>query len=188
MEWHRNARAGQTEDPRENPPTSGIVRHDSHVRKSGGDPTRNQTRLASTGFYSMICYPAGPLADFLTWESCRTMPVVGGFSRGSPVSPTHAFRPCFIITWLHLHDPNVKEPFNCLHSTPIYDGLLAKNSSLLRAHHVTGRPLIGAHPPVLSHPLSKRRPARQTGRSALASTRQLDAVTTDRSIAAPAIP
>ncbi|KAJ8868908.1 hypothetical protein PR048_030449 [Dryococelus australis] len=30
--------SGGTRDPRENPPTSGIVRHDSHVRKSGSDP------------------------------------------------------------------------------------------------------------------------------------------------------
>ncbi|KAJ8875425.1 hypothetical protein PR048_023320 [Dryococelus australis] len=26
--------------------------------------------------------------DFCMWESCRTMPLVGGFSWGSPVSPT----------------------------------------------------------------------------------------------------
>ncbi|KAJ8883975.1 hypothetical protein PR048_015831 [Dryococelus australis] len=31
----RNARAGETGDPRENPPTSGIVRHDSHLLKFG---------------------------------------------------------------------------------------------------------------------------------------------------------
>ncbi|KAJ8894549.1 hypothetical protein PR048_007206 [Dryococelus australis] len=40
-EQRRNAKAGETGDPRENPPTSGIVRHDSHLRKSaverGGD-------------------------------------------------------------------------------------------------------------------------------------------------------
>ncbi|KAJ8895202.1 hypothetical protein PR048_000527 [Dryococelus australis] len=30
--------------------------------------------------------------DFRKWESCRTMPLVGGFSRGSPVSPTPSFR------------------------------------------------------------------------------------------------
>ncbi|KAJ8894527.1 hypothetical protein PR048_007184 [Dryococelus australis] len=35
MEQRRNEGAGETGDPRENPPTSGIVRHDSHVRKSG---------------------------------------------------------------------------------------------------------------------------------------------------------
>ncbi|KAJ8882302.1 hypothetical protein PR048_014104 [Dryococelus australis] len=32
---HRNERAEETGNPRENPPTSGIVRHDSHLRKSG---------------------------------------------------------------------------------------------------------------------------------------------------------
>ncbi|KAJ8897533.1 hypothetical protein PR048_002880 [Dryococelus australis] len=31
--------------------------------------------------------PAGSLSDFLKWESCQTMPLVGRFSRGSPVFP-----------------------------------------------------------------------------------------------------
>ncbi|KAJ8895949.1 hypothetical protein PR048_001290 [Dryococelus australis] len=35
MEQRRNEWAGETGDARENPPTSGIVRHDSHMRKSG---------------------------------------------------------------------------------------------------------------------------------------------------------
>ncbi|KAJ8878866.1 hypothetical protein PR048_019455 [Dryococelus australis] len=35
MEHRRNERAGETGDPRENPPTNGIARHDSHMRKSG---------------------------------------------------------------------------------------------------------------------------------------------------------
>ncbi|KAJ8869365.1 hypothetical protein PR048_030940 [Dryococelus australis] len=34
-EVSQNARAGKTGDPRENPPTSGIVRHDPHLRTSG---------------------------------------------------------------------------------------------------------------------------------------------------------
>ncbi|KAJ8869073.1 hypothetical protein PR048_030634 [Dryococelus australis] len=29
--------------------------------------------------------------DFHKWESCRTMPLVGGFSRGSSVSPAPSF-------------------------------------------------------------------------------------------------
>ncbi|KAJ8889883.1 hypothetical protein PR048_009388 [Dryococelus australis] len=37
MERRRNQVAGEARDPRENPPTNGIVRHDSHLRKSG-DP------------------------------------------------------------------------------------------------------------------------------------------------------
>ncbi|KAJ8878912.1 hypothetical protein PR048_019515 [Dryococelus australis] len=35
MEQRRNVRARETGDPRENPPTNSIVRHDSHLRKSG---------------------------------------------------------------------------------------------------------------------------------------------------------
>ncbi|KAJ8892970.1 hypothetical protein PR048_005551 [Dryococelus australis] len=35
--------------------------------------------------------PAGS-PDFRKWESCRTMPLVGGSSRGSPVSPDTSFR------------------------------------------------------------------------------------------------
>ncbi|KAJ8870340.1 hypothetical protein PR048_029361 [Dryococelus australis] len=34
VEQRRNERAGETGDPREDPPTNGIVRHDSHMRKS----------------------------------------------------------------------------------------------------------------------------------------------------------
>ncbi|KAJ8871547.1 hypothetical protein PR048_027871 [Dryococelus australis] len=38
MEQRRNARTGKKGDPRENPPTSGIVQHDSEVQKSGSAP------------------------------------------------------------------------------------------------------------------------------------------------------
>ncbi|KAJ8873418.1 hypothetical protein PR048_024234 [Dryococelus australis] len=45
----RNARTGETVDPRENPSTSGIVRHDSQLRNSGSDPAwgLNPVRLAN---------------------------------------------------------------------------------------------------------------------------------------------
>ncbi|KAJ8888774.1 hypothetical protein PR048_008266 [Dryococelus australis] len=42
MEQSRSENAGQTGDPRENPPTSGVTRHDSHIRKSGINSTRNR--------------------------------------------------------------------------------------------------------------------------------------------------
>ncbi|KAJ8893945.1 hypothetical protein PR048_006546 [Dryococelus australis] len=42
----RNARAGETGDPREKPPISGIVRQDSHMRKSVSDPAGNRYRFA----------------------------------------------------------------------------------------------------------------------------------------------
>ncbi|KAJ8885817.1 hypothetical protein PR048_012022 [Dryococelus australis] len=49
--------------------------------------------------------PAWPLPDFHMWESCRTMPLVGGFPRGSPVSPAPSFRRCFILTSITLINP-----------------------------------------------------------------------------------
>ncbi|KAJ8876293.1 hypothetical protein PR048_024203 [Dryococelus australis] len=39
----RNARAGETGDLRENPPTSGIVRQDSYVQTFGSDLAGNRT-------------------------------------------------------------------------------------------------------------------------------------------------
>ncbi|KAJ8867601.1 hypothetical protein PR048_031403 [Dryococelus australis] len=42
--------------------------------------------------------PAGSLPDFRMRESYRTMPLVGGFSQGSPISSTLSFRRCSILT------------------------------------------------------------------------------------------
>ncbi|KAJ8891850.1 hypothetical protein PR048_004404 [Dryococelus australis] len=42
--------------------------------------------------------PAGSPTDFRMWESWQTMPLVGGFSRGSHVFPVLSFRRCSIIT------------------------------------------------------------------------------------------
>ncbi|KAJ8881296.1 hypothetical protein PR048_017777 [Dryococelus australis] len=47
------------------------------------------------------------------WESCRTMSLVGGFSRGSPVSPALSFRRRFILTSITLigsQDIDAKSP------------------------------------------------------------------------------
>ncbi|KAJ8866336.1 hypothetical protein PR048_032179 [Dryococelus australis] len=46
--------------------------------------------------------PQASLLDFRTWESCRTMPLASGFSRGSPVSPALAFRCCSTPTSVNL--------------------------------------------------------------------------------------
>ncbi|KAJ8894645.1 hypothetical protein PR048_007309 [Dryococelus australis] len=48
-------------------------------------------------------FPAGSLPDFRKRESCQTMPLVSGFSRGSPVSIALKFRCCWILTSLHPH-------------------------------------------------------------------------------------
>ncbi|KAJ8887547.1 hypothetical protein PR048_013763 [Dryococelus australis] len=45
----------------------------------------------------------GSNPDFCMWESCCTMPLEGGFSRESPVSPALAFRRCSILIPLHPH-------------------------------------------------------------------------------------
>ncbi|KAJ8867504.1 hypothetical protein PR048_031306 [Dryococelus australis] len=59
-EQRRNARAGETGDPRrESPPTSGIVRHDPQMRKSGSDHTGNRTRF--------VRREASSLAATQTW-------------------------------------------------------------------------------------------------------------------------
>ncbi|KAJ8874381.1 hypothetical protein PR048_025229 [Dryococelus australis] len=46
MEQRWDERAGETEDRRENPTTSGIVRHDSQLRKIRERPRRESNRLA----------------------------------------------------------------------------------------------------------------------------------------------
>ncbi|KAJ8869260.1 hypothetical protein PR048_030832 [Dryococelus australis] len=48
-------------------------------------------------------YPAGS-QDFRKWESCRTMPFVGGFSRGSPASPAPSFQRRSIFASINLID------------------------------------------------------------------------------------
>ncbi|KAJ8898454.1 hypothetical protein PR048_003814 [Dryococelus australis] len=80
MEQGRNARAEETRDPRENPPPTQAIR---------------------------VRIPAGLFPDFRMWESCRTMPLVGGFSRGSPVSPASSVRLTSTIL-IGSQDPAVK--------------------------------------------------------------------------------
>ncbi|KAJ8872648.1 hypothetical protein PR048_026257 [Dryococelus australis] len=46
--------------------------------------------------------PECPTPDFRMWESCRTMPLVGGSSRESPASSALSFRCCCILTSISL--------------------------------------------------------------------------------------
>ncbi|KAJ8896485.1 hypothetical protein PR048_001829 [Dryococelus australis] len=46
--------------------------------------------------------PAGSLPDFRMWELWRTMSLVGGFTRGSPVSPAYTLGRCSILTSIAL--------------------------------------------------------------------------------------
>ncbi|KAJ8870885.1 hypothetical protein PR048_027186 [Dryococelus australis] len=50
-----------------------------------------------------VRFQVGSLPDFSTWESCRTMSLISGLSRGSPVSPARAFRSFSILTSFHTH-------------------------------------------------------------------------------------
>ncbi|KAJ8868656.1 hypothetical protein PR048_030195 [Dryococelus australis] len=55
--------------------------------------------------------PGGITSNFRMWGSCRTTPLVGGFTRGSPVSPALSFRPCsvlILITPIGSQDLDVK--------------------------------------------------------------------------------
>ncbi|KAJ8867788.1 hypothetical protein PR048_031593 [Dryococelus australis] len=62
-EQRRNANARGTGDPRENPPTSGIARYDSHMRKSGRDRAETRTWFALAGAFcnpeSKVCFAKG---------------------------------------------------------------------------------------------------------------------------------
>ncbi|KAJ8891046.1 hypothetical protein PR048_010555 [Dryococelus australis] len=100
MEKRRSGRVRETGYPTENPPTS---------KKSGSDPAGNKTPIwaalnsrclqAPRGHdgsaVSLLAFHQGDpgsisdrvTPDFSVWESCRTMPLVAGFSRGYPVFP-----------------------------------------------------------------------------------------------------
>ncbi|KAJ8875229.1 hypothetical protein PR048_023124 [Dryococelus australis] len=111
FERHRNARVCETGHLRENSSTSGIVKHHSHSCTYwslscvfiGCCPTPGSYRIrkvftcksvigseacraacSSPTKADRVQSPAGPLPDFRKRESCRTMPLVGGFSRALP--------------------------------------------------------------------------------------------------------
>ncbi|KAJ8891883.1 hypothetical protein PR048_004438 [Dryococelus australis] len=120
MERCRNARAMETGEPRESPPANSIVRHDSQMRKCKSDPAGNMAeRLACSPptKANRVLSPAGSHPNLRVRESWRTMPLVGGISRGSPVFPTPSFRRGSILTSitpstpLHLFSST---NFNCL--------------------------------------------------------------------------
>ncbi|KAJ8890861.1 hypothetical protein PR048_010370 [Dryococelus australis] len=62
-----------------------------------------------------VRFPVGSFPDFRFWESCWTILLIGGFSRGSPVLPTLAFRRCSNsprFTPIGSHDLSVKSRRN----------------------------------------------------------------------------
>ncbi|KAJ8887587.1 hypothetical protein PR048_013804 [Dryococelus australis] len=74
MEQRQNERAGETGDLREILPTSGIVRHDSCMRKPGGEQTNHYTTAGLTLFanYRLVTYsPAGRPANTEYYITCN---------------------------------------------------------------------------------------------------------------------
>ncbi|KAJ8881560.1 hypothetical protein PR048_018043 [Dryococelus australis] len=70
VEQCRNARVEETVDLRENSSTSGMFRHDFHMRKSEGAPTANRTRFALVGGELSNHYTT--VAQFLTRKTLAT--------------------------------------------------------------------------------------------------------------------
>ncbi|KAJ8898028.1 hypothetical protein PR048_003388 [Dryococelus australis] len=105
-----------------------IVGRSAHVHRSllprrprsisSGEATVAERLASHQGDPGSI--PGRATPDFRMWESCRTIPLVGGFSRGSHVSPVPSFRRCPIlasITLIGSQDLYVKRRPNP--STPI---------------------------------------------------------------------
>ncbi|KAJ8887404.1 hypothetical protein PR048_013619 [Dryococelus australis] len=105
VKQRRNAWVGVTGGPRENPPFSGIVRHDSHMRKSGGDPAGNwnPARLGGRQGPMSRCYAMlgaqcndpplllSVLADqnILKVSVCRHIPIDFNIGRVAPYLRRH---------------------------------------------------------------------------------------------------
>ncbi|KAJ8873599.1 hypothetical protein PR048_024417 [Dryococelus australis] len=77
MERRWNARAGETGVPRKNPPASGIVQHDSHMRISGSEPVGYRTRIAVVGGeHPSHCTTAAPLEMLTACNAAFLMHVI----------------------------------------------------------------------------------------------------------------
>ncbi|KAJ8893786.1 hypothetical protein PR048_006387 [Dryococelus australis] len=121
--------AEESRDPRDrSTDQSGVIRHDLHVRplRMRNTSVKYQDKQAVECFVVITdsrvtrtvlnrlrsnhecrtprpgSIPGRVTPDFRMWESCRTMPMVGGFSRVSPVSPVLIFRRCSILTSITL--------------------------------------------------------------------------------------
>ncbi|KAJ8882649.1 hypothetical protein PR048_014461 [Dryococelus australis] len=96
MEHRRNGGAGETGYPRENPPTNGIVRHDSHLRKSG-DPDRLGDAAAQTHSMTLalpywIIAPGIPARNESRWVCC--IPSTYHWAIKVPRTPTDQLSYC----------------------------------------------------------------------------------------------
>ncbi|KAJ8881964.1 hypothetical protein PR048_018452 [Dryococelus australis] len=68
-------------------PRSGDSRPRTTCRPHAGTAAAERVACSPPTKANRVQSLAGSLPDLRWWESCRTMPLVGGFSRGSPVPP-----------------------------------------------------------------------------------------------------
>ncbi|KAJ8881374.1 hypothetical protein PR048_017855 [Dryococelus australis] len=97
--------------------------HFRSTRGNGGVVVR--TLFSHQGEPGSISGRVAP--DFLIWDSCRTMSLIGGFSRGSPVSPTSSFRRCSTLDLLPYNrnpDPCTLADFSSLSGHDIFQHFL----------------------------------------------------------------
>ncbi|KAJ8875275.1 hypothetical protein PR048_023170 [Dryococelus australis] len=77
------------------------------------------------------------------WESCQTTPLVGGFFRGSPVSPVLSFRRCSILTSITLigsQDIDVKSRPNLFNHSSLLSIVCIPCYVTRMTQHVCGAP------------------------------------------------
>ncbi|KAJ8876679.1 hypothetical protein PR048_021126 [Dryococelus australis] len=95
---------GRTGVPRENLLARGKVPHVSRLQNFRVGAAGNEAGISLVGTCSpptkanRAQYPARSLPDLYIWEPCWTIPLVGRFSRGSPVSPRPFIHWCSILT------------------------------------------------------------------------------------------
>ncbi|KAJ8867239.1 hypothetical protein PR048_031038 [Dryococelus australis] len=103
--------------------------------------TLNQSanRLLASHLSTRVRFQAGAPPNFGMWESCRTIPLVGGFTRISPIPPPpplHSGAAPYLphFTLIGSQEPDVKSRLNTstpLHSTPTLIYARSKRAGLV---------------------------------------------------------
>ncbi|KAJ8889557.1 hypothetical protein PR048_009056 [Dryococelus australis] len=100
---------------------------------------------------NLILFPAGSLPDFRKRESCRTMPLVSEFSRGTPRPCIRAVLPSHLVGNARLHHRGSKlEPISHLRSTQkiVAPLELAVSSGIFRLPRPFIPALLHTHSPI----------------------------------------
>ncbi|KAJ8878268.1 hypothetical protein PR048_018845 [Dryococelus australis] len=119
-----NAKGGETGDPRENPPTSGNVLYDSHVRNTGSNHARNRTRFAEVG---------GDQANHYTAAGSEGAMVAERLARSPPIKANRVQSPAGFLGDL----PFLPPIHSCAAPYSLQSGSSALKTSLLRAAQIS---------------------------------------------------